>query len=312
LANELPPSARLIIVPHGILNYVPFEALMPKPDHFLVEDYAISYAPSASSLAFLRARQATGHAVVAVGNPVMQNPGSADQRGANLARVSALKPLVHSGPEVRAVAGVYGSTARVFEQQAAVEAVLTGEEASRAGIIHIATHGLIDAELPDRSGLALTAAGGSDGILQMREVYRLRLSAALVTLSACQTALGKEITGEGMVGLSRAFFYAGSNAVLASLWNVNDASTEQLMRPFYERLAGGAPIDGALRQAKLELLQDGGRFSHPYYWAAFVATGNATAPVPVRAERSWASWTVIAAILVILVAGGVAWRRVRS
>ena len=311
LAGVLSPVSRLIVVPHGSLNYVPFEALLER-DLFLIERYAVSYAPSTSSLAFLRSRASSGTEVVAVGNPVMRAAGTATERGQRLDRIGALKPLLHAGPEVRAVSAVYGSVAHVFEQETATEAVLSGPDAARAGIIHIATHGLIDEEMPDRSGLALTAAPPADGILQMREIYKLRFNAALVTLSACQTALGKAITGEGIVGLSRAFFYAGSNAVLASLWNVNDASTERLMGPFYRALAKGQPIDDALRAAKLTMVRDGGRLSHPYFGAAFVVTGDGAAQVPVK-PAALARWTVtMGAVLLLgaaLFGGALAWSR---
>jgi CHAT domain-containing protein len=311
LDGILAGATRFIVVPHGILNYVPFEALIDQRDRFLVLDHAIFYSPSTSSLGFLRSRQSSGTQVMAVGNAVMRDAGAATERGQSFARIGALKELPHSGPEVRAVARVYGSAARVYEQHDATELVFSTPEASRAGIIHIATHGLIDEDLPERSGLALSAASRSDGILQMREVYSLRLNAALVTLSACQTALGKSVTGEGMIGLSRAFFYAGSNAVLASLWNVNDASTEQLMRPFYRSLAAGRAIDESLRDAKLELIGGGGRLSHPYYWAAFVVTGHGSASVPVRPGWSLTSGALGLAMAGVLLAGALVWRRVR-
>jgi CHAT domain-containing protein len=312
LDGVLAGSERLIVVPHGILNYVPFETLRGSKDRFLVEDHAVSYAPSTSSLAFLRSRQSSGTEVIALGNPVMRGSGVATERGTGIERVSALKPLLHSGSEVRAVSRIYGSAAHLFEGETATEAALSGPGAGRAGIIHIATHGLIDEDMPERSGLALTAAPpGSDGILQMREVYKLRLNAALVTLSACQTALGKSISGEGMIGLSRAFFYAGSNAVLASLWNVNDASTERLMRPFYESLAAGGGIDESLRAAKLAMIKDGGRLQHPYYWAAFVVTGDGAAAVPVRPGWTLSPWLAGLGAGLLLGGGTLAWRRVR-
>jgi CHAT domain-containing protein/Tfp pilus assembly protein PilF len=305
-------GSRLLVVPNGILNYVPFEALIGTNRKFVVEEHGVSYAPSTSSLAFLRSRKATGTEVIAVGNPMMLAPGAATDRGAALQRVSALKPLLHSGPEVRAVGSLYGTTAHVFEQMSATEATLADAAASRAGIIHIATHGLIDEEMPERSGLALTAAPPvSDGILQMREIYNLHLNASLVTLSACQTALGRAVTGEGIVGISRAFFYAGSNAVLASLWNVNDASTERLMRPFYGALAGGQAIDDSLRTAKLALLKEGGRLSHPYYWAAFIVTGHGVATVPVHPQSSGTAWLAGLGVVALLGAAALVWRRVR-
>jgi CHAT domain-containing protein/tetratricopeptide (TPR) repeat protein len=311
LSGVIGADARLIVVPHAILSYVPFEALLVDHDQFLLERHPVSYAPSTSSLVFLRQRRASGAEVIAIGNPVMQNSGSDDERGQPISRVAYLKPLTYSGAEVRSVSKVYGSAAHVFEQQAATEAALSGEAVSRAGIIHIATHGLIDEDVPDRSGLALTPAPQSDGILQMREVYNLHLNAALVTLSACQSALGKEVNGEGLIGLSRAFFYAGANAVIASLWNVNDASTEQLMSPFYRSLASGETIDRALRDAKLAMLKSGGRAAHPYYWAAFVVTGNGTAAVPVTPGFAWQTWQIGLVALVVLTGGAVTVRRVR-
>src|SRR5207247_8656994 len=135
-----------------------------------------------------------------------------------------------------------------------------------ATIGHVAESGVID-EGPPRGGGGVHTAGppASDGILQTREIYGLRLHAALVTLAACQTALGKDVTGEGLVGLSRAFFYAGANAVMASLWNVEDASTAQFMGSFYGALRDGRSIDEAARQAKRAFIAGDPRLRHPYY-----------------------------------------------
>jgi CHAT domain-containing protein len=163
-----------------------------------------------------------------------------------------------------------------------------------AAVLHFATHGLVDDQHPERSALALTPAAGSDGLLQVREIYGLRLNAVLVTLSACKTAAGKEVTGEGVMGLSRAFLYAGAGAVMASLWNVNDASTTVFMGRFYRSLEKRRTIAEAAREAKLALRRDR-RWSHPYYWAPFVVTGNAAVAVPLTSERSWPWWPVAVA-----------------
>jgi CHAT domain-containing protein len=122
------------------------------------------------------------------------------------------------------------------------------------------------------------------------------LNAALVTLSGCQTARGKVITGEGMVGLTRAFFHAGAHAVMASLWNVDDASTAELMKRFYGALRSGQAIDEAARSAKLSFLAAGGRLRHPYFWGAFVVSGNARAVVSVAGTGSTVSAVALAAI----------------
>src|SRR5207247_7286242 len=157
-----------------------------------------------------------------------------------------------------------------------------------ATIGHVAESGVID-EGPPRGGGGVHTAGppASDGILQTREIYGLRLHAALVTLSACQTALGKNVTGEGLIGLSRAFFYAGANSVMASLWNVDDASTARFMGDFYTAIREGAAIDEAARQAKRAFIARDPRFRHPYYWAAFIVTGNPTVPVHIAFTPRW-------------------------
>jgi CHAT domain-containing protein len=184
-------------------------------------------------------------------------------------------------------------------------------------MLHFATHGVIDETRPDRSGLVLTASPPlEDGLLQTREIYGLRLQADLVTLSACQTALGRNVTGEGMIGLTRAFYYAGARAVVASLWDIEDASTSRLMQQFYANLRHGQPIDVALQQAKIALIRASGVTSRPFYWASFVASGRTRAsielPVLTLRERFMASWLARGAALTVLAMLALAvwwWRR---
>jgi CHAT domain-containing protein len=142
--------------------------------------------------------------------------------------------------------------------------------------VHFAVHGFVDEENFARSGviLALQNNDKQDGILQMTEIMRLKLNSDLVTLSACRTGLGKVVGGEGVLGLTRAFLYAGSRSVVASLWNVNDTATAELMKSFYAHLKKGESKDEALRQAKLTLLKGKqANWRHPYYWAPFVLVG---------------------------------------
>lgn len=320
LASRTGPATRLVIVPHGILHYVPFEALTDQHGRFLVESFAISYAPSASSLAFVRSREREidprAATVVAVGGPLAPPRGSAAERGAPIERLGSLKPLPFSDAEVRAVTRLYGRRGRGLAGARATEPALADAGLAQAAIVHFATHGIIDENRPDRSGLALTPVEGSDGLLQVREIFRLQLRAALVTLSACQTALGKEVTGEGVIGLVRAFLYAGANAVMASLWNVSDESTADFMEHFYRAVRAGRPLDEAARAAKLAFIGRGDRLSHPYYWAAFVVSGDAHVRVPLdssaaRAVR-WAAGVLLLAGLaagLVLVRGRRAARR---
>ena len=148
-----------------------------------------------------------------------------------------------------------------------------------ARYLHFATHGLLDARMPLNSALALTlpeqlAANTDNGLLQAWEIFeQMRIDADLVTLSACETALGTEFSGEGLVGLTRAFHYAGARSVLASLWSVADESTGGLMASVYKHLRDGRPKDEALQRAQLEAI-DTPATSAPFHWAAFTLTGD--------------------------------------
>jgi CHAT domain-containing protein/tetratricopeptide (TPR) repeat protein len=310
---RVPEHAHLVIVPHAILSYLPFEVLADEHGRYLVERNTISYTPSVSSLAFLRERagqSARRSAVVAVGSPVMAASGQADERVAPLEWVGLLKPLPYSGAELERIADLFDPHARVLDGQDATEEALRTARLSEAGILHFATHALVDEERPERSGLALSAGGTADGILQMREIYSFDLDAALVTLSACQTALGREVSGEGLVGIARAFFYAGANAVAASLWNVGDRSTADLMAAFYDGIRAGAPVDRALADAKRAVLGAGGDRRHPYYWAPFVVMGHARTTMTFP-ETSSFPWGIGVASLSVAVTAAIIFLRSR-
>lgn len=145
-------------------------------------------------------------------------------------------------------------------------------------ILHLATHGLLNTEHPELSGVVLSLVDRRgqtlDGFLRLHEIYNLKLSADLVVLSACQTGLGKEIEGEGLVGLTRGFMYAGAPRVVASLWKVDDRATAELMKHFYSAmLTDHEPAAAALRRAQLAMWKTQG-WESPYYWAAFVLQGD--------------------------------------
>jgi CHAT domain-containing protein len=280
LLADTEPGTHLVIVPHGSLHYLPFEVLAADDQTFLVEQRTISYAPSVSSLAFLREHRSqigTAAGVLAIGDPITATALPAGERASALEWLGHLRPLPHSRTELQRINATFRPHVRLLRGPSATEPTLHEALASgQAGIVHFATHAFIDETEPDRSGLVLSAdSDGGDGLLQTREVYRLTLPAALVTLSGCETALGREVTGEGLVGIARAFFYAGAKAVTASLWSVSDSATATLMADFYERIRAGAPVDRALAEIKRARIARGGRQAHPYYWAPFVVTGNA-------------------------------------
>jgi len=156
--------------------------------------------------------------------------------------------------------------------------IATSPELSKYQIVHFATHALLNNRHPQLSGLVLSLVDErgepQDGFLRLHDIYNMNLSAEMVVLSACQTALGKDIKGEGIVGLTRGFIYAGATRVMASLWKVDDASTAELMRQFYDRkIKNGLTPAAALRSAELAMWKQG-TWKSPFYWAGFVIYGE--------------------------------------
>jgi CHAT domain-containing protein len=149
---------------------------------------------------------------------------------------------------------------------------------SQYRILHFATHGLLNSERPELSGLVFSLIDREgkpqDGFLRLHKVYKLQLNADLIVLSACETGLGKEIKGEGLIGLTRGFMYSGAPRVVASLWNVDDLATAELMKLFYQgMLKDGLSAGASLRAAQLELSRQK-RWASPYFWAGFVLHGE--------------------------------------
>ena len=194
------------------------------------------------------------------------------ERGFSLTR------LPFTRDEVLGISNLYPASQRqIYLGEDAREETVKSEKLDAYRYIHFASHGFIDETHPERSGIMFSRAPHSneDGVLQMGEIMRLKLNADLVTLSACSTGLGKLVNGEGVLGLTRAFFYAGARNVAVSLWNVNDSATATLMKSFYGNLNRGLPKSAALRQAKLSLLRgENPLWRHPYFWAAFVLVGG--------------------------------------
>jgi CHAT domain-containing protein len=243
----------LLIVPHGVLHYLPFDALL-SGNEYLLDRYSIRQLPSASVLQFLKGRQASPSAgVLALGNPDLGNPKY---------------DLKCAQDEAEAIAKGFPQAKVLVRKDATKTAFKTlGPQYS---YLHFATHGQFDPDKPLNSGLLLAKDAQSDGFLSLGELYSLRLNADLVTLSACETGLGKVSTGDDVVGLTRGFLYAGSNTIVASLWEVDDQATSYLMEQFYANLKKGNKRE-ALRQAQLATKK---KYEHPYYWAAFELTGR--------------------------------------
>lgn len=224
--------------------------------------------------------------LVAFGDPVLPvssspsvESGVVPDISALLRRGNQLEPLPSSRREVAQITALYPAMASAYLAADATEERVK-QVAGGAKYLHFATHGLLDEQFPLDSGLVLTrtpggaGAGRENGVLQAWEIFdHLKLNADLVVLSACETALGVEMGGEGLVGLSRAFQYAGARSVLASLWSVADDSTADLMHSFYRHLKVGQSKDVALRNAQMELISSGAA-GHPFHWAAFTVSGD--------------------------------------
>ncbi len=296
VAPWLDKAERLRISADGPLAALPFAALVAPAGSagpatsgasapgtlFLAERWPLSTVLSATlaaELGRMRSEKPAAEALVAFGDPRYGGrPGTAASRGPrpSVRFRAGLEPLPASRGEVEQVTGLF-RPARSFLGAQATEARFLAE-APRGRIVHFAGHALLDPRFPLDSALALSAPDrpgrlGDDGLLQAWEIFeRLRLSADLVTLSACETALGLEAQGEGLLGLTRAFHYAGARTVLSSLWSVSDRSTAELMRRFYAHLGAGEPKDRALALAQREMLA--GPFHHPYHWAAFQLDGD--------------------------------------
>lgn len=289
---------RLVIVADGALQYVPFAALpVAAPGGGpgaapLLTRHEIAHLPSASVLASLRRRVAgrrpAPHLVAVLADPVFGRDDARRrqslartplQRSAEDLGLSRFPPLPNTRREAEAILSLVPAdeSFRALGFDATREAVLSG----RLGlyrIIHLASHGLLNPEHPELSGLVLSLVDeqGRDvqGFLRAHEVFELDLPADLVVLSACRTALGREVRGEGLTGLACGFFHAGAARVLVSLWNVDDQATAELMRRFYHGLLRrGLPPVRALREAQLSMLRDP-RWAAPYYWAGFTLQGE--------------------------------------
>jgi CHAT domain-containing protein/tetratricopeptide (TPR) repeat protein len=272
--GKLTGISHLIIIPDKFLQIVPFQALIDGDGRFLVETYAISYAPSATALVEMhelakRRIEETAHAghstfqhtMVAVGNPNVP-PG--------------YDPLVFSEAEAREVGKIFAGDSLVLLDKCAVPSRVKQEMAS-ARFVHLATHGVVRPESPMSSAVVLSTEGGQSE-LEAREIAQMSLKAEMVVLSACDTAVGQQVAGEGIIGLTWALFAARTPTTVVTLWQIGDESTKDLIVQFYKRLTGADRRPAVSKAAALQDAQQ--MFIHdcvhknPKYWAAFVLIGD--------------------------------------
>jgi CHAT domain-containing protein/Tfp pilus assembly protein PilF len=340
LAGQL-GNKRLLVVTQGALQYVPFDALVPpnastindKSNVPLLETNEVVILPSVSTLIAIRSARhhssSTSKLLAVLADPVFSasddriksgpsEPAIAKAASDNseglslpqtpgiLIRDGALVRLPHASEEAAAISNIapWGTTmvAKGFDanRETAMSSAL-----GQYQIIHFATHGFLNSEHPELSGLVFTTTDRygvkTNGLMPLHDIYSLDLSAELTVLSACQTALGKEIKGEGLVGLAHGFMAAGSKSVVASLWKVDDRATAILMGDFYESmLQKGMPPAAALRAAKLKMMRDK-QWSAPYYWAGFELQGEYANPIVVNHYSLLGPRSILLLLLMLLI-----------
>ena len=253
---ELGPVRRVFLVPHGPLHYLPFQALYTG-SNYLIEQFAMSVWPSASVGVQLRNRSAAGGAsLLAFGNPTTDT---------NV-------PLPGAEREVQQLSNLIPNHAIYLEREATKTRFK--ETANSASLLHVATHAEVDEVDPMFSRILFSTSPQDTGLLEAREIFQLDLGRVkLVTLSACESGLGKVKRGEEIVGFTRSFLSAGADSVIASLWPVADDSTEALMTKLYQELVAGRDLASAMQAAQIEVMHNR-RFAHPFFWAPFYVIGN--------------------------------------
>jgi CHAT domain-containing protein len=317
----------ILVVADGALQYLPFAALPepPKANHQsssepvpVIVGHEIVNLPSASILATIRQAQRTGSneekLIAILADPVFS---ATDSRVHNLnaapvqqlADAASLSRLPATKVEAESIMAIVprgaGMMATGFD---ADRTIVLSSELGEYKIVHLATHGIVNIENPEMSGimLSLVSPEGKSrvGLVQLHDIYNMNLpNTQLVVLSACQTALGKEVRGEGLVGLSRGFIYAGASSVIATLWKVDDRATTLLMTEFYKGLfEEGLTTSAALRKAKVKMWQQS-RYREPFYWAAFVLQGEYREKITPPVRPQFATRNALAAVLILIAVG---------
>lgn len=284
---------KLIIIPDGLLNYIPFDALNTTEIgiNYLVEKYAVSSINSATLLNQLHKANTSNNSILAFAPKFNGEPVQGKELRTGLA------PLPNNESEVNHILKSFNGQP-YFGEEASLSNFNT--HISKYNVVHLATHAVFNDTSPEYSYLAFTPKDKSDYVLYVSDIYNLKLDADLVTLSACETGLGTLKKGEGALSISRAFFYSGARSLVNTLWNVVDQSASDIMNEFYKNLAHGDRKDVALQKAKLSFITKNkeNALTHPYYWSSFVIQGNTD---PLTSTPKYWIWIFIGVILLITI-----------
>jgi CHAT domain-containing protein len=307
---------RIIVIADGALNYIPFQILPSSSSNQepLIAEHEVINAPSASILGELRekltSRGMREKVLAAFGDPVFGRSQSNDHLQNALRDIEpnrdpkTIGELFYAEREINNLRDI-ASPAKTFTatRYEANRERLLSMDFSKYAILHFATHGFLDPKRPEFSGLQLSTVDEQgkelEGFIALQDVYSLRVPVDLVVMSACQTALGKNVRGEGLVGLTRGFMYAGATTVVASLWKVDDAATAELMKRFYIEMLGNRKTpDEALRIAQNSIRQIP-QWRAPHYWAGFILQGEYR--YVVNSERGWRRYSTLISTGIVLV-----------
>lgn len=340
---------RILVIADGALNYIPFQVLpLPSADREqLLVAHEVINAPSASILGQLRQetvrRQPATNVLAAFGDPVFDtnyaqqrstssseqlalNQTPSDDRMRTALRdidlnedsfdTSEIKPLFYAKQELANLRDVAGDETLIETGFNASLENLQHTDLTKYSILHFATHGLLDPKRPESSGLVLSTVDRSgkkrDGFVGLSNIYNLHAPVDLVVLSACRTGLGKDVRGEGLIGITRGFMYAGASSVVASLWKVDDEATSELMKLFYTNLLKNGMTPAAALSAAQNSIRQQKRWSSPYYWAAFTIQGDSRSVIKAKrtgAAHVYENIVALAALLVLMAIVGWSYRR---
>jgi hypothetical protein len=274
----------------GKLHLLPFDALRDSAGRYVLESHIVTYAPSATVLHLLRGsphEESLPMSMVGVGGATYSGTAAGrtplEVAAADLFGLEGVTfpKLPGSKQEIQSISAIIKGPHELLLDTAATELAFKAVPLEKFRIVHLAVHGVANTQFPDRAALVMGTSSSSpdDGLLQVREIRELPLRADLVVLSACETGSGKLLGAEGIASLERAFLLAGARAVVASLWTADDIFTIALMKRFYQHLAAGSDKGSALRQAKLDLLEQFGDKALPVYWAGFTLVGESSTSI---------------------------------
>ena len=278
-------AKNLVIIPDGLLNYIPFSSLNTTKNDtkYLIEDYSVSYINSATLMQQLSEKKATNNNVLAFAPSF------------NVAS-STLLPLPNNDTEAKNILKYFkGKT--LTSNRATLQNFHT--ESSFYGILHFATHAIVNDETPRYSYLAFQPNDTHSNVLYVSDLYNLNLNSNLVTLSACESGIGSLKRGEGFMSLARGFYFSGASSISSTLWKINDASALKIMDAFYKNLSQAKTKNRALQNAQLDFIHANKQNAlvHPYYWSGFVISGNTSALVT-NSNWVWYLLVIVAFILI--------------